>query len=183
MGTFKDLSGEQFGRWTVVNRAPENNRHNQVMWNCVCICGSKATTMANSLLSGRSRSCGCVLAEKRKEMNITHGLTVGGNNTCEYDMFTNAKCRAKKKGIPFSLELADIVVPEFCPVFPTIRLNRHAKVGFSFDSPSLDKLVPLLGYIKSNIRVISNRANTLKRDGTLEEIVRLAEWLKGELHG
>ena len=37
------------------------------------------------------------------------------------------------------------------------------------DSPSLDRIVPELGYVKGNIRVISNRANHLKSDATLEE--------------
>jgi hypothetical protein len=43
---------------------------------------------------------------------------------------------------------------------------------------SLDRIVPELGYVKGNIAVISNRANSLKSNATLEELERLCAWLK-----
>jgi hypothetical protein len=46
------------------------------------------------------------------------------------------------------------------------------------NSPSLDRIVPELGYVEGNVVWISNRANILKRDATWEELQRVAEWLK-----
>jgi hypothetical protein len=64
-------------------------------------------------------------------------------------------------------------VPEFCPVFPWIRLQKeNADVaGFANSkSPSLDRIVGPLGYVPGNVRVISSRANSLRNDATLKEM-------------
>ena len=42
-------------------------------------------------------------------------------------------------------------------------------------SPSLDRIIPSLGYVKGNIRVISFRANTLKNNATLSELELILE--------
>lgn len=95
-------------------------------------------------------------------------------------IFWQAKTRAKKAGIPFNIEISDIVIPEFCPVFPEIKLCLTNENTW-FDSPSLDKLIPSLGYVKGNIRVISFKANAMKQDASWQEIQRLSEWLKAEV--
>jgi hypothetical protein len=53
--------------------------------------------------------------------------------------------------------------------------------GFNTFSPSLDRIDPSRGYIPGNVQVISNRANLLKRDGTLREIVLLGRWATEQL--
>jgi hypothetical protein len=53
-------------------------------------------------------------------------------------------------------------------------VNQTAK------NATVSSVVPKLGYVKGNIRVISYRANTMKSNASLEEIKRLAEWLQGE---
>jgi hypothetical protein len=94
-----------------------------------------------------------------------------------------ARDRAKKKGIPFTISQADILIPKICPVLG-IRLRvRTGKNGASNNSPTLDRVVPELGYTPGNIVVISWRANCLKRDATLEELQKLIDWLKGRIHG
>jgi hypothetical protein len=40
----------------------------------------------------------------------------------------------------------------------------------------LDRLIPELGYVKGNIAVVSTRANTLKRDATPEELMKVARF-------
>ena len=48
----------------------------------------------------------------------------------------------------------------------------------NYDSPSLDKIIPSLGYVKDNIWVISYRANTIKNNCTFEEIEKLYKSLR-----
>ena len=91
-------------------------------------------------------------------------------------MLANAKRRAQEEGVPFLLRLDDIVIPQHCPVLG-IPL-RKAQGGFNFNSPSLDRYDPALGYIRSNVTVISMRANMLKKDATIKEIVSLARWMR-----
>jgi hypothetical protein len=92
-------------------------------------------------------------------------------------MLTRAKSRAKQKNIPFNLTLEDIEVPETCPLLG-IPIEIQPKKGYHPNSPSLDKIIPEKGYIKGNVWVISNRANTLKNDATLQELKTLVENLE-----
>lgn len=87
-----------------------------------------------------------------------------------YRMLSGAKRRAKVKGFDFNLTLEDIpTIPKFCPVLG-IELKVNIKAGPVDSSPSLDRIDNSRGYVKGNVRVISNRANTLKRDATVEEL-------------
>jgi hypothetical protein len=89
----------------------------------------------------------------------------------EYWLWQSAKKRAKAKGWKFSLSESEISVPDRCPVLgiPLVVGRR----GVSGDSPSLDRIDNTKGYTPDNIQVISNRANSIKRDATFEEIEAL----------
>lgn len=80
----------------------------------------------------------------------------------------NARYRARRDGLPFEIEREDIVIPELCPVLgiPIAPAFGRSKRANKDHSPSLDRIVPELGYVRGNIMVISNRANSLKRDST-----------------
>jgi hypothetical protein len=94
-------------------------------------------------------------------------------------MWRAAKRRAVKLGVSFSITLADIVIPRTCPVLPWIVLTPAYGSGKqSHASPSLDRLIPELGYVPGNVRVISWRANDLKRDATLEELEAVANFVR-----
>jgi hypothetical protein len=96
-------------------------------------------------------------------------------------MIQAARGRASKGGFPFNLKLEDISIPEFCPVFSSIRLQSQAgKGGAAGCSPSLDKIFPELGYVKGNVIVMSSRANTFKSNATLDELIVLGEWARRE---
>lgn len=85
-----------------------------------------------------------------------------------------AQFRAKLRGVPFNLELGDIQIPEFCPVLGIKLESQNCRAAPN--SPSVDRIIPRLGYVKGNVVVISWRANSLKRDATVEEIVRMGEF-------
>jgi hypothetical protein len=91
----------------------------------------------------------------------------------------SAKKRAAERNIPFNITENDVQVPAFCPVFGT-----ELKVGrgkFNDASPSLDKIVASLGYVRGNVWVISNRANIIKSDASIEELEKLVEKLKKQM--
>jgi len=89
-------------------------------------------------------------------------------------MWAAAKKRAKTKGLAFSLELSDIVIPERCPLLDILFIANKG-LGALPNSPSLDKIIPKLGYVKGNIQVISNKANIMKSSATLEEFELMAK--------
>jgi hypothetical protein len=57
MPVFRDLTGQKFGRLTVLRRAP--NKGHQTAWDVRCDCGEERVVRASYLTEGRIRSCGC----------------------------------------------------------------------------------------------------------------------------
>jgi hypothetical protein len=91
-------------------------------------------------------------------------------------MLVNAKARATKRGIEFSINESDIVIPLLCPVLG-IPLNAGQGQRQS-GSPTLDRWDNFKGYTPDNICVISYRANTLKSDATVEEMEKVTEYMR-----
>lgn len=97
-------------------------------------------------------------------------------NNLANELFKSAKERAKKKGLEFNLEESDIVVPEYCPVLG-IKLERgDGKV--QKNSPTLDRIDSNKGYVKGNVIVVSQRANTIKTNATVDEIFKVYQFYK-----
>jgi hypothetical protein len=94
----------------------------------------------------------------------------------ELFIWRNARNRAKEKGLAFSIALEDIVIPEFCPVLG-IKIEKGSG-PFLPSSPSIDRFDPTKGYVPGNIFIISNRANIIKRDCTIEEVRALLVWME-----
>lgn len=173
-----DLSGQRFGRLLVIRPAANSGKF--TCWLCKCDCGNETTPRTSQLRNRKTKSCGCLRTEIAALRFTTHGLTVARKLSREYHLYHSAKKRAKQQQVPFNLELTDIVIPERCPVFPEMLLLCSSK-SVSDNSPTLDKLIPHLGYIKGNVRVISHKANTIKQNASVEELRRVAHWLEGEL--
>lgn len=96
-------------------------------------------------------------------------------------MLKHAKHTATRKNIPFDLCESDIDVPPFCPV---LGLQLQVGKGRRTDaSPSLDRVVPSLGYVRGNVRVISWRANNLKSDATAAELRAVLQYMESEFNG
>ena len=64
----KDLTGQKFGKLTVI-RPTEERKNGGVVWECKCDCGNTAFVNNDSLVSGKTKSCGCYRREKRKNSN------------------------------------------------------------------------------------------------------------------
>lgn len=91
-------------------------------------------------------------------------------------MLESSKCRAKKKNLKHSITKDDISIPDICPV-----LGIPLKIGKGLptdNSPSLDRIDNSKGYVEGNVIVISHRANTLKRNSTIEELEKIVNFYK-----
>lgn len=99
-------------------------------------------------------------------------------NNPEKTLLTAIKSRSKKNNIPFNLTIEDIVFPKTCPV---LGIELVPQVGMKYStretSPSVDRIIPALGYIKGNIQIISFLANAMKRNATKEQLVLFAKWI------
>lgn len=100
-----------------------------------------------------------------------------------------ARVRARKSGVPFDITVKDIlaIAVDVCPIlYVPLRYpqsedmftpNRHYP-----SSPSLDRIIPELGYVRGNLAVISHRGNRIKNDATASELRSAADWLDRQLH-
>jgi hypothetical protein len=93
-----------------------------------------------------------------------------------------ARNRAKNKNVPFDITVDDIKIVDTCPYLQIpIRQNLNAK-GPSPNSPTIDRIIPELGYTKGNVQLISHKANAMKNNCSLEQLLIFAENVK-KLHG
>ena len=145
-----------------------------------------------TLQKGKQREYKAAYYKKRKLNGIVTRMTpeerviatrlakINRKNSWERFRVHGAKKRAKLKNLSFNLTADYIksITPSdmICPA-----LGIQMKVGQTIKeakiiSPSLDRLIPELGYVKGNVVVVSNRANTIKRDATPEELMKIAKF-------
>lgn len=89
-----DLTGQQFGRLTVVERAGQTPAGNS-LWRCSCSCGGQVVARAQRLRGGQ-KSCGCIGREQRTR----HGLRC----LPEYDVW---KAMVRRCTVPEAAGYAD----------------------------------------------------------------------------
>ncbi|MDT2757319.1 hypothetical protein P7G51_07990 [Enterococcus asini] len=71
MGAFIDRTGKKFGRLLVIERIPKKKYDKSVKWLCKCDCGNTVVVPSNRLISGNTKSCGCIHSEQLAERNKT----------------------------------------------------------------------------------------------------------------
>jgi hypothetical protein len=87
-------------------------------------------------------------------------------------MWERAQKRAFERNLEFSLHKDSVFVPRNCPVLG-VAITPGSKRAAT--SPSLDRILPMRGYVPDNVRVICDHANRLKGDRSLDELKGLAE--------
>lgn len=100
-------------------------------------------------------------------------------NKPEKALFNSARQRAREKGLDFQIEVSDIVIPRVCPVFGIKLKPMRGGDGDWQCAPTVDRINSNIGYLKSNIVVISRKANMIKSYGTAGEHRKIAEWMEG----
>jgi hypothetical protein len=95
----------------------------------------------------------------------------------EIKMWRRAKARVTKSGVPFDIEISDIIIPEFCPILGIPLVVHKGRAGGEPNSPALDRVDNTLGYVKGNIMVISHLANMMKSSADPEQLIKFAEWV------
>ena len=184
-----NYSNKIIGKWKVNNwRRVKNPRflntgkgaETIIEWHCKCtLCNSTERWLSAEILSHISTKkkinrgiigCGC----ERYYLNNKFGSIV--DQSC-FDRFHNAKKRARDFSLDFDIDPTDCISPKYCPILG-IKLERNNGKSFTENSPSLDRIDPVKGYVKGNVQVISMQANRMKNDGSIEELLLLSKWIK-----
>lgn len=96
-----------------------------------------------------------------------------------YNLWNNCRYRAKKGGFECTITIDDIKIPDKCPI-----LNIDLIQGFDTgrdNSPSVDRIHLDRGYTPDNIQIISVKANRMKNNATLEQLVLLGKWAENQI--
>lgn len=94
----------------------------------------------------------------------------------------SCKSRSREKQLPFNLTSKHLkgIWTGVCPAFG-VPLNINSLRG-SEGHAQLDRIIPDLGYIQGNVVWLSERANRIKDDASIEDLERLIKWLKSLQH-
>lgn len=111
--------------------------------------------------------------EQRNELNIRRKCR--RKISPELSLFSEAKSRAKRKCLEFSITLDDIFITKLCPILLIPMIVGDGKL--TNNSPSLDRFDNSKGYVRGNVMVISHLANTMKNSATKEQLLRFAEYI------
>lgn len=90
-----DMAGSTYGRLTVLKRV-ENDVSGNARWLCKCECGNEKIVLGRSLRTGRTRSCGCLLAESSKQRMTAMCTKHGFSNKKLYRVYMAMRERCEK---------------------------------------------------------------------------------------
>lgn len=141
----------------------------------ICSCEITENNLCiHSIYKGKIIYRNWCLACKRKNDNLLY--IKRRKRDIRKFLLHSTKNRAKKKKLEFNLTIEDILIPKMCPVLglPLVANDGYAKD----DSPSIDRIDPNKGYVKGNCCVISHKANRMKQENTLEDLLKIIEYIR-----
>ena len=69
----RDITGQTFGILTAIAPVSRDKRWH-IQWLCICDCGTECVISCTHMVSGHTKSCGCLSDISRVESNIKHGM-------------------------------------------------------------------------------------------------------------
>ena len=171
---FKDLTGMQFDRLTVVKRAESRIKPNGakvVQWWCKCSCGNPNLVLVSSsnLVSKHTKSCGCLKSEK----SIENGKKLKGKSNLKnkryntYDLTGEYGVGYTTKGDKFWFDLEDYdLIKDYCwwkndEGYLITSLNDNKKIRMS--RLIMNEHNPNIRIDHQNHNTMNNRKSNLRR--------------------
>lgn len=88
-----DLTGQRFGKLTVIEKHPVATKDRKARWVCKCDCGNMTIVTGKQLRRGKTLSCGCLRSEANIKKNFRHGGAVRGKTERLYGIYLDLKRR------------------------------------------------------------------------------------------
>ena len=83
-----DLTGQKYGRLTVLSKAESKRKH--TFWNVICDCGNTTSVQSTYMKSGKTKSCGCFQKEQARNARLKHGRAsrLARSGSVDYPKYT-----------------------------------------------------------------------------------------------
>jgi hypothetical protein len=168
-----DLTGDRYGKLTVIARDPVNYRGN-AQWVCRCECGKVKTYIGMDLRKGRLRSCGCQNPGSQSD----HGMS----STPTYRAWVSMKVRCNNPKNVFYRHYGGRGI-KVCDRWQNSFESFFADMGARPPKHSIDRIDPNGNYEPGNCRWATQREQMNNRrcnrfveiDGKTQT---LATWLR-----
>jgi hypothetical protein len=155
----KNHLGKVFGKLKVSEYAGVG-KFRRTLWKCLCECGNVIIVNSNALVSGNTKSCGCLV----KESNSLPLGQAGLNK-----VFATYKKRAKSKNLVFTISLKDFkrltsLDCFYCGEIPQLisRNGKQWKPHGNYVYNGLDRVDNSLGYTLDNVVPCCSTCNKAK---------------------
>ncbi len=101
MPRFKDLTGQRFGRLTVIDisKKVQSGKRERYYWKCKCDCGNYHEVRTDSLISGNVQSCGC-LHKEQAIVNVSLHHSHKQSTSRLYGIWQKMKDRCLNENVP-----------------------------------------------------------------------------------
>lgn len=155
-----DLTGQKFGRLTVINLLSERAKNGMKIYKCLCDCGNYVNVRYGNLTSGNTKSCGCFNSDCSSKRNSTHQKT----HTRLYKIYYNMKTRCYNKNATRyddwggrGINVCNEWLNDFMEFYEWATNNGYK------DGLMIDRIDNNKGYRPDNCRWITNKEQSNNR--------------------
>lgn len=170
------IINNKFGKLIPLEIVRVKCSNNQIKpkYKCICDCGKETIVFKTHLLSGETKSCGCLRTLCNNKNKTWKGF---GEIPMQY--WSNLKRKANERNILFDINIEDawnlfLKQNRECSL-SGIKLNFKNVNGKEYATASLDRINPKLDYIIDNIQWIHKDLNFMKQDFSEEEFFNWIE--------
>lgn len=98
-GEYIDIKDMRFGKLVALERIPPQS-NTRSLWRCKCDCGATTIVTISNLRNGHTKSCGCYVSERAKEVLSKHGGKGKYQTDRLYPVWRAMKQRCERKKDP-----------------------------------------------------------------------------------
>jgi hypothetical protein len=167
---YYDLTGRQFGAWTVLRRTvlQMKGRTPHGAWLCVCSCGTEKVMLADALTRGRSTRCGACYGKAQRKPAYSQ-------------VWSQIEGRARERGLEVGItrERAFAILEEqqyLCALTGVPIKIAHSHTAHNVGretTASLDRIDSKLGYVEGNVWWVHKELNIMKHKMSVARFVEV----------
>lgn len=134
MSKARDITGYKYNRLTAIKFSHSDKNYNQY-WVFRCDCGNEIIARKSFVISGHSKSCGCLQKEIAKNEVVKHSVTHNESKTRLYRIWKLMHARCKDKSVKYYGAKGIEVCPEWSDytVFKKWAIENGYKENLTID--------------------------------------------------